>query len=133
MAPSFYAVTPDPINVPAQQYKFYKIVHNNLAVKISKNSVTVNEFNDLLEDKEKFSSVNAIGDVEYHTATMIHIIYENTDLMTAVGMGSILKELENSKIADFTNNANLLCKMMEKTFNVLKDNGEETKNYLLRP
>ena len=120
-APPFNATILGPANVPAHKDKFYKIVHNNVAVKIIGNSLTVNGSDDLLRDNALFSFVNASGNVEYHTATMIHIIYKNTDPTAKVRIGSILKGLENSKMSDFSNNADLLLKSMEKSFNVLKD------------
>ena len=55
--------------------------------------------------------------------------YENTDPTTEVGMDSILKVFETSRMSDFANNADLLLKSMEKNFNVLKENGQEPKNY----
>ena len=54
--------------------------------------------------------------------TTIHIIYENTDLTTEVEIDSILKGLENSKMSDFSNKADLPFKLKEKSFNVMKDN-----------
>ena len=128
-APPFYATTQDPANVPSHQDRFYDIVNNNVVVKIIQNSLTVNGFDDLLEHKSLFSYANANGDVEFHAATMIHIMYENTDPTTEVGMDSILKGLETAKMSDFGNNADLLLKFMEKSFNTLKNNGQEPKNY----
>ena len=65
-------------------------MHNNVTVKNIENASTVNGFDDLLEHKEHFLYVNASGDIEYHAATKIRIIYKNTDLTTEVGMNSIL-------------------------------------------
>ena len=58
-------------------------------------------FDYLLEHKEQSLYVNANENVEYHAATMIHIIYENTDPPTEVGMDSILKGLETVNMSDF--------------------------------
>ena len=69
------------------------------------------------------------GDDEHHAATMIRIIYKNMDPTTEVGMDSVLKGLENTKISEFANNVDLLLTHMEKNFNILKDNGQEPKNY----
>ena len=69
------------------------------------------------------------GDDEHHAATMIRIIYKNMDPTTEVGMDSVLKGLENTKISEFANNVDLLLTPMEKIFNILKDNGQEPKNY----
>ena len=68
------------------------------------------------------------GDDEHHAATMIRIIYKNMDPTTEVGMDSVLKGLENTKISEFANNVDLLLTHMEKNFNILKDNGQEPKN-----
>ena len=120
MAPVCYATILDPANIPAHKDSFYEIVHNNVAVKIIENSLTVNGFDDLLEHKSLFSYKIANGDVEYHVATMIHIIYENTDSTNEVGMNSVLKGLENAKLSDFANNAGMLLKYMEKKFQYLE-------------
>ena len=127
--PPVNATILDPANVPAHKDSFYKIVHNNGAVKIIENSLTVNGFDFLLEHKLLFSYVNENGNVEYHAATMINIIYENTNPTTGVGVDSVLKGSENTKMSDFVNTANFILKYMEKKFNILKDNGQEPKNH----
>ena len=70
-----------------------------------------------------FSYVNTNGDAEYRAATMIQIIYKNTDTTTEVRMDSMLKGFETSKMSDLPNNADLLLKHMEKSFNILKNSG----------
>ena len=80
--PPFNAVILNPANVTVHKDSFYKIVHNNVAVKIIGNSLTVNGFDDLLEHKSLFSYVNVNDDVEYHAATMIHVIHKSMDPTT---------------------------------------------------
>ena len=104
-------------------------MNNNVAVKIIQNTLTVNGYDDLLEMKELFTYTNADGDIEYHAATMLHMMYENMDPTTEVGMDSILKEMESMKLSNFSNNVDTMLKSMERNFKVLYDNGQAPNNY----
>ena len=52
--PPFNATILDPANISAHKDSFYEIVHNNAAVKIIENSLTVNGFDDFHEHKSFF-------------------------------------------------------------------------------
>ena len=47
--------------------------------------------------------MNTDGDIEFHAATMLHIIYEYTDPTTEVGMDSLLKDMETIKMSEYSN------------------------------
>ena len=85
-------------------------MHNNVTVKNIENASTVNGFDDLLEHKACFLYMNTNGNVQYHSATMIHVIYKNTDPNTEVEMDSALKGLETAQMSLFFNNAGVLLK-----------------------
>jgi hypothetical protein len=127
--PPFTATVLDPANTPGHKAKFYEVVNNNVAVKIIQNTLTVNGYDDLLALKELFTYTNANGDTEYHAATMLHIMYENMDPTTEVGMDSILKKMESMKMSDFSNNVDDMLKSMERNYKVLYDNKQAPKNY----
>ena len=127
--PPFTATVLDPANNVGHKAKFYNIVNNNVAVKIIQNTLTVNGYDDLLEMKEFFTYTNADGDIEYHAATMLHMMYENMDPTTEVGMDSILKEMESMKLSNFSNNVDTMLESMERNFKVLYDNGQAPNNY----
>ena len=128
-APPFTATVLDPANNPGHKPRFYQVVNNNVAVKIIQNTLTVNGYDDLLALKELFTYTNANGDTEYHAATMLHIMYENMDPTTEVGMDSILKKMESMKMSDHSNNVDDMLKSMERNHKVLYDNKQAPTNY----
>lgn len=128
-ATPFTATVLDPANTPGHKARFYKVVNNNVAVKIIQNTLTVNGYDDLLALKDLFTYTNGNGDTEYHAATMLHIMYENMDPTTEVGMDSILKEMESMKMSAFSNNVDDMLKSMERNYKVLYDNKQAPTNY----
>ena len=92
----YHASTVDPANDARDKPMFFAIMHNNVAVATIQNLLSVDALDELFIEKELFSYMNRKGKVEYHAATMLHIIYSKTDPTTEVGMDAIL--LKNWKL-----------------------------------
>ena len=89
-----------------------------------KNILLVTGYNDLLLQQDKFAFYNdAIGKMEFDGATIIYIIFMNTDPSTVVGLDSILKKLETTKLGDHLNCVNTMLIIMEGHYKNLRENG----------
>ena len=94
-----------------------------------KNIILVTGYNYLLLQQDKFAFYNdAIGKMEFDGATIIYIIFMNTDPSTVVGLDSILKKLETTKLGDHLNCVNKMLIIMEGHSNNLGEKGRHPEH-----
>jgi hypothetical protein len=110
--------------------QFYARVHISVVAAIVKNNMSVTGYDDLLLQKDKFSYHNATtGEMEYDGPTMLFLIFEKVDPSTVVGLNSILKKIENTKLGDYSNNVDSMLTMIETNFEILKENKKAPDSY----
>ena len=80
--------------------------------------------------KDKFSFYNAAtGEVEYDGPSMMFLLFQKTDPSTIVGLDSILKLIENSKLVKHGNNVDSMLAAIEGLYKILCDNHRAPENF----
>ena len=93
--------TLDPGNNSDEKRHFYKRFHSSVVMHLIKKILLVTGYNDLLFQQEKFAFYNnTIGEMAFDGATMIYLIFMKTDPSTVVGIDSVLKNIETTKLGD---------------------------------
>jgi len=110
--------------------QFYLQVHSSVVVHIIKNGLTVQGYSDLLLQKDKFAFYNATtGETEYDGPIMMFLLFQKTDPSTIVGLDSVLKQIENAKLGDYTNDVDAMLTAIENLYKTLRDNHRAPENY----
>ena len=101
--------TLNPGNDNDDKKQFSLRVHCNVVAHIINNGLSVQVYSDLLLKKDKFSFYNAATrEVEYNGPSMIFLFFQKTGPITIVGLDSILKQIENTKLGTHANDVDAM-------------------------
>ncbi len=113
----------DPENTAPDRIVFYSRVDSAVVAKLIENSLTPLGWSDLMLYKDKFSYVDqATGEILFDGPTMLKLIYLKVDPDTLVGMESLRVKLEKAQSSEHGNDVDVMLKMLEGTYKILKDN-----------
>ena len=126
----FLVITLNPGNNSDDKSQFYKKVHSSVVAHLIKKILSVTGYDDLFIQQEKFAFYNdAIGKMEFDGATMIYLIFMKTDPSTIVGLDSVLKKLETTKLGDHSNCVDMMLTIMEGHYDNLRENGRPPEHF----
>ena len=60
---------------------------------------------------------------------MMFLLFQKTDPSTIVGLDSVLKQIENSKLGKHTNDVDAMLTAIEGFYNILRDNHRAPENF----
>ena len=120
----------DPGNNGDDKSQFYKKDHNSVIVHRIKNILLVTGYDDLVLQQDKFTFYNdAISKMGFDGATMIYLIFMKTYPSTLVGLDSVLKKLETTKLGDHPNCVDTMFTILEGNYKNLCENGHPPEHF----
>ena len=109
---------------------FTKKVHSSVVAHMIKNIISVTGYDNLPPQQEKIEFYyDAIGEMEFDSATMIYLIFMKTNPSAVVGLDSVLKNLETTKLEDHSNCVNTMLIIMEGHYKNIRKNSRTPEHF----
>ena len=117
------SVALNPANNNADKAGFYTRVHANVVVKIVKNFLTPNGWDDLMLQQHKFAFTEITGMKSYDGPTLLKVLLKEIDPTAPVNVELHRQSIEGAKLQEHKRNVIEMCKSIVRHFQAMVENG----------
>ena len=111
--------TLDPGNSLADKKQFYSWVHSSVVAQIIKNGLSVQGSMQIYFCRRMFQYQDVtLGETKHDGPTTMFLIYQKTNPSTVVGLDSVLKDIEDAKLGNFTNDVDAMLTASESHYKI---------------